>query len=253
MPRHAEERATRVEPARPSDIAGPGSRFCAAALDTALASLSLLIVAGTVAPRSLLALGASDGSAGQGLPALPVLAVAGAAFVYQGVSETLVNGRTLGKRVMGIRVISADGAPLSKLQATVRNLLRPIDFLPLGYAVGGLLACLGSSAQRLGDLVARTVVVREAARIAARAERGGWSVAPAAPQSVMPLRDPSFELTAGEQAIVTGFLERRAELTPSARAKVGEQLATRLFRRHGGAWIAPESYLERLAVGRHRG
>jgi len=249
MPGHPE----RTWFARPSDVAGPGSRFCAAALDTALAGVLLLIFAGTVAPHALLALGEDVRRGASVGPSLPVLAVAVASFVYQGLSETFVNGRTLGKRVMGIRAVSADGQPLTKPQALVRNALRPLDFLPLGYGVGGLLACLGPSSQRLGDLVAKTMVIKEARRGAARAARGGWSVAPIAPQSVMPLPDPSFELTVDEQAIVTGFLERRGALTPGARAKVGEYIAAWLYRRHGGAFIAPESYLERLAVGRHRG
>jgi uncharacterized RDD family membrane protein YckC len=243
-----------AEPARPTDVAGPGSRFCAAAIDSVLAAVSLLIVGGTVAPRALVALGESDAPAvSSSVPAMPVLAVAVAAFLYQGVSETFVNGRTLGKRIMGLRAVSAGGGSISKTQAVIRNLLRPIDFLPLGYGVGGLLAVLGPSSQRLGDLVAKTIVVKESRRIAARLEQGGWSVAPAAPQSMFPLAETSFELTANEQALVTGFLERRGALTPAARARVGEQIAQRLFHRHGGAWIAPESYLERLAVGRHRG
>ena len=233
---------------RPLEVAGPGSRFCAVVVDTAIAAVVLTLALAPFAVGALLS--ETDSSPDTtDLSALPVFAIAAATFVYQGLSEAFVNGRTLGKRLMGLRAISADGAPLSKQQAMARNAFRAIDFLPVAYGVGGLLACIGPSSQRLGDLVAHTIVVRERKRAP---DLGHFSIAPPAREPTAPFADESPALTANERAIVVSFLERRASLTPAARAQIGEQLATRLYRRHGGAWVAPESYLERLAVGRHR-
>jgi uncharacterized RDD family membrane protein YckC len=70
-------------------------------------------------------------------------------------------GQTLGKRVLGLRVIDVQGLHLQLPQIVVRNLLRLLDILPLFYLVGGLACALSRNAQRLGDLAANTVVARE--------------------------------------------------------------------------------------------
>ena len=67
-----------------------------------------------------------------------------------------------GKRLFGLRVVDAQGLRLRPAQVVLRNLLRAIDFLPAAYLVG-VTACLVSrKGQRLGDLAANTVVLREA-------------------------------------------------------------------------------------------
>ena len=67
-------------------------------------------------------------------------------------------GYTPGKYVMGLRVISADGFSLSWGQAIVRNVLLPVDAL-VGYLVGVICIWATERRQRVGDLVAKTVVV----------------------------------------------------------------------------------------------
>jgi uncharacterized RDD family membrane protein YckC len=69
-------------------------------------------------------------------------------------------GQTIGKRVMGIRVIDAAGLHLQPFQVVIRNLMRYVDALPLFYLVGGIAAVLSAKAQRLGDIAAHTVVIR---------------------------------------------------------------------------------------------
>ena len=68
-------------------------------------------------------------------------------------------GATLGKMVIGIRVISAGGGPLSWGQSIVRNLLRLVDGFVF-YLLGAILIWTSSRNQRLGDLFAGTIVVR---------------------------------------------------------------------------------------------
>ena len=82
-------------------------------------------------------------------------------FGYFTLFEMLWRGQTPGKRRVGLRVIREGGYPLNFGASFLRNLLRIVDFLPFGYAVGVTVAVLGSRWQRLGDLAARTWVVRE--------------------------------------------------------------------------------------------
>ncbi len=70
-------------------------------------------------------------------------------------------GQTIGKRVVGIRVVVfGSGRPPDLGKAAVRNLLRIVDWLPAFYFIGFVLALLTARKQRLGDVVADTVVVR---------------------------------------------------------------------------------------------
>ena len=70
-------------------------------------------------------------------------------------------GQTLGKRVMGLRVVDAQGLRLQFPQIALRNFLRFVDMLPALYLVGGVAALLSRRCQRLGDLAANTIVARE--------------------------------------------------------------------------------------------
>lgn len=69
-------------------------------------------------------------------------------------------GRTLGKRALGIRVVSDAGGAASGGQVAVRTLLRLVDTLPILYLVGFIVALLTPKKQRLGDLAGGTRVVR---------------------------------------------------------------------------------------------
>lgn len=69
-------------------------------------------------------------------------------------------GQTLGKRVMRLRVVDAQGLRLKFNQIVIRNLLRTVDMLPFFYLVGGAACLLNRRAQRLGDFAANTVVIR---------------------------------------------------------------------------------------------
>ncbi len=75
--------------------------------------------------------------------------------------EWLYGGRTIGKRVMKLRVVDARGLRLNFSQIVLRNLLRFIDGLPVFYLVGGIAALLNRRGQRLGDLAADTLVIWE--------------------------------------------------------------------------------------------
>lgn len=80
---------------------------------------------------------------------------------YHMIFEALWNGQTLGKRAAGIRVRMADGSPITPGAALMRNLMRYVDILPGAYTVGILSMFFTERSQRLGDIVADTVVVHE--------------------------------------------------------------------------------------------
>lgn len=69
-------------------------------------------------------------------------------------------GQTLGKRLLGIAVVGADGEPCTYRGAAIRNALRLVDWLPLGYVVGLAAIGLSEDRQRVGDIAADTRVVR---------------------------------------------------------------------------------------------
>lgn len=69
-------------------------------------------------------------------------------------------GQTVGKRVLKLRVMDGQALRLEFGQVVVRNLLRFVDLLPGLYLVGGVACVLSRRFQRLGDLAANTIVVR---------------------------------------------------------------------------------------------
>jgi uncharacterized RDD family membrane protein YckC len=80
---------------------------------------------------------------------------------YGALLEWRLLGQTLGKRLLGLRVISLQGTTITFGQAAVRNLVRIVDILPGCYLVGGVSALLERHGRRLGDLAAGTLVVRQ--------------------------------------------------------------------------------------------
>jgi uncharacterized RDD family membrane protein YckC len=142
------------------EIAGPASRFYAQLLDWIVKLFIVAALALTALGAAMLAGSVSTGAG------IFLLALAGAAaFVfclgYDIYFEGCRNGQTPGKASAGLRVVRDDGGPIDVRAAAVRNLLGLADFLPLCYLGGGLIAALNSRGQRLGDMAAGTVVIRE--------------------------------------------------------------------------------------------
>lgn len=153
------------------DIATLGSRFGAQLLDIILTYGALLIVLLTV-----LWTGALDWNAFQTLFALLAFLVR---IPYYVLSELIWNGRTLGKRITRIRVISADGRRLTPHQVTARNLMKEVEiFTPFGLLITQMgedwvmlaitwiwvilviaVPLRHKRRQRMGDIVAGTLVV----------------------------------------------------------------------------------------------
>lgn len=136
-------------------LAGVGSRILAHFIDG-------LIVGALLIGISMLAgvLGLLD----QNFPMI-VMLLSGflLPFLYFILLEWLWNGQTVGKRATHLRVAMEDGTPVTFWAALTRNILRPGDFLPLFYFVGMVTIFTNPRSQRLGDLVAKTIVLHEKA------------------------------------------------------------------------------------------
>jgi uncharacterized RDD family membrane protein YckC len=165
--------------------------------------------------------------------------------------EVAGGGRTPGKRALGLRVVRTDGAPVGLVESLARNLLRAVE-VPLFYAPGVLAVALGPRRQRLGDLVAGTLVVRER-----RVDLSRYAVTEAGPPDARfaALRARAGALLAADEfERLADFLARRPGLAREARARVAAQLAAALARRAGlPPPEEPERFLEALAAGYARG
>jgi uncharacterized RDD family membrane protein YckC len=198
-------------------LAGAGSRFVAIAID-------MLIQGAIFSVLLLVALGAGwIGSLGFRSVATWIFAalVIGTfviSYGYFAAFEALWAGQTPGKRAVGIRVIALSGQPITTFDALVRNLLRIVDWLPFLYAVGLLSIFFTSRHQRLGDLVAGTVVVHE--------HETQRAVVPA-PQTVT-ARLGARRLRVEEVEVIHTFLARREDLPYEMRLRAARQVAERI-------------------------
>ena len=230
-------------------LAGVGSRFIAAVIDQVIQwSIMLAAMLGLALAGTSSGLDDSD-DAGALAIAVFVAVVFLVQFVYDVLFETLASGRTPGKRWTGLRVVRADGAPIGFVTSAVRNLLRLVDGLPGMYAVGIVAILASSRNQRLGDMAAGTLVVRE--RRGGRAKSQPVPVPATWAQAPPPAWDVSA-VTADELATVRRFLERRGTLTPDARARLANELALRLRPKVVGPpeGQAPEAFLEELSAAK---
>ena len=144
------------------EVVGIGSRFLAALIDTAIIALLLTAV------YAILVFVFFRGSSGTGNSFLiALLSLISFAFFwgYYIFFEMRWNGSSPGKRQVGIRVIRADGTPITLAESIIRNLVRLVDFLPGAYGLGLVTMFIDSKARRLGDLAANTLVVREQAAV----------------------------------------------------------------------------------------
>ena len=153
-------------------LASIGNRFLAAAIDHFIQFLSIAIVAWIFLTAAGFGGGEQGGILDQITSEVPKWTIAIMIFVlfllftgYFIFFEWLWDGQTPGKRLLKLRVIRDDGRPITLWEAIARNLLRIFDALP-GlllpiYSVGLIVIFLSNRDQRVGDIFAGTVVIRE--------------------------------------------------------------------------------------------
>lgn len=218
--------------------AGIGTRFIAWLLDQIVSTCLMivifigLLIAGLAGGSVMEDLGRSleeasrDGSFDDFpiyLLGIIMLVIGLGRFVYYGLSELLMHGQTYGKRRMSLRVVKANGFALDAGSILIRNLFRVIDHLPLVWIV----PLVSKRGQRLGDLVAGTVLVSEAPapisplRERLLAKRPAEALFRFDPVRLAKLQPIDFEA-------IERFLERWGSLTPEMQTALADKLSRSL-------------------------
>lgn len=198
-------------------LAGPARRAVAYGIDLLVRGLVLVILG------MALALATSSGAdrvSGWKLGAM-LLFFFLLEWGYFVACEVFMNGRSVGKRLLGLRVVTRDGLPISFGGSVLRNLLRAADFLPTGYVLGLVTMALDPRFRRLGDWAADTMVIfeerkrlREPIRLNPPPRAGEWDALPARVDLPGPVLE-ALEL----------FLRRAPELQPSREQELASMLA----------------------------
>jgi uncharacterized RDD family membrane protein YckC len=237
-------------------LASIGNRFIACAIDHTIQIVTLIVVGIFFA---IISDASSLGSRLMNAPKWVIALLIVIQFVifdgYFAVFEWIWRGQTPGKRWLKLRVIREDGRPISFFEAVVRNLLRVVDFLvPPFYSIGLISVFATERDQRVGDLVAGTVVVRER-----EAEAPEFAEVFASPISDAALRR-SFapvaftadldKLTEQEITVVESFLRRRWDLKDYPRQwmawRVSMPILFKLRPQYDLATFTYEGFLEEL-------
>ncbi|HXE72132.1 MAG TPA: RDD family protein [Candidatus Nitrosotenuis sp.] len=229
-------------------LAGLGSRFLAMMLDFSLQFLLfVLLLAGSLGAAVVLGMTLEGAS-----PWVYAAFALGAFAISQGyfvLFEWLWNGQTPGKRLAGLRVMLEGGHPVDFRTSLIRNVMRLVDFLPGAYATGALFIFFHRRCQRVGDLAAGTLVVREPRNEGPAGFT--WLVRPG-PDGASPL--PLHLLSQAHLELVEQFLRRRQQLDLPLRGQLAWEIAVRLRRQMGLEDAAgdPESFLEEVLAARVR-
>lgn len=169
--------------------------------------------------------------------------------------EWLWNGQTPGKRWLKLRVIREDGRPITFWEAMVRNLLRIFDMMPAPfYSIGLIAVFINGNDQRVGDMVAGTVVVRER-----EAEAPSFNQVFASPVSdaalrrsykPLPFTADLASLTEKEIEVIETFLRRRWDLPDAPRQWIAWRVALPIMYKlrpvYDRAAFSYEAFLEEL-------
>jgi uncharacterized RDD family membrane protein YckC len=149
-------------------------------------------------------------------------------WFYGGLFEMFWNGQTPGKRIVGIRVVSVGGQPITPFQAIMRNILREVDAQPFVFYQVGLLAAMSNDRfQRLGDMAVDTMVVIEERQQLRSVMRTGEPEAVRLAASIPPSFQPSRSLA---QALAA-YVERRRLFPWGRRLEIARHVGEPLRRK----------------------
>jgi hypothetical protein len=148
---------------------------------------------------------------------------------YGAFCEGFFNGRTLGKRAQGLRVVSNQGVPITGTQAILRNLLGAADGMGSFYLIGLASMLLTSRFQRLGDLAAGTMVIAEVAR----PRLGLVRVRDPHVRALVDRLPARIAASATLSLALSDYVRRRHRFTPGLREEIAEPLAAPLRAQFG--------------------
>jgi uncharacterized RDD family membrane protein YckC len=205
------------------ELAGLGSRFLAVIIDL-LVQIAIfaaiiwglaLIAAGQ--PRAQILSAAGSKYAESIATAFVVALLFIVFFAYFIVFEAFWNGRTPGKRLMGLRVVRDGGYPLDFTSAAIRNLVRVGEVILGFYAISAIASVASAQNKRLGDMAAGTIVVRDSPAATLHALLADSQDGPR-----------SSMLTDKEHAIIEQFVSRRNALAPAVRKELAARIAAQI-------------------------
>jgi len=242
------------------EVAGIGNRFIAALIDTAILFAALLIlnllvfvVLALLGDLTMDVLSEATPPSWFGGLAIALYALLNFAFYwgYYILFELLWNGQTPGKRVVKIRVLRLDGNPAGFTEVLLRNLVRPIDFMPGGYGLGLLVMLLNDKSRRLGDFAAGTLVIRELANVSLDA----LAARPAAPSPAVDegllLAFPEIRrISSGDYELIQETLARfrRGAISNRSVEQLARTVAARLEMEIPRGWDGALKFLQQVAA-----
>lgn len=171
-------------------------------------------------------------------------------FLYPMVLEAFWGGRTVGKYVLGLRVVTTEGGPARLRHTAIRSMLQLIDVFATFGGAAVLAALMSQNGQRLGDMAAGTHVIRERRSKGRVAEREVVIPTPRRMQSLVDSIDPS-NLDISQRALIRSVLIRTPDLTDDARAALTSDLAQRVSDTIGAPVppaVHPETWLACVAA-----
>jgi uncharacterized RDD family membrane protein YckC len=196
-------------------IAGPGGRSYAFVIDwhiRLLVALAWFLLASLVLTGGLEILDSEDAAFtlyifGAVIPPFAIY------FLYHPVLELAMGGRTPGKRIAGIRIVTVTGEIPGAGAILIRNVLRLIDSLPGVYAIGLAATMLTEQSVRIGDMAAGTLLIYDEDKTDGFAAPNSAAVSGVGLQNV---------------ELVGELLERWPDLSPAARVDLGRRLLERI-------------------------
>jgi uncharacterized RDD family membrane protein YckC len=244
-------------------LAGIGSRFIAIFIDYAIwtALLLLLIVLGAMVLPGIRSLDRLSVNWGVGIIIFILFLFH---WGYFTLFEALWNGQTPGKRITHIRVIHRSGRAIGFVESLTRNLIRFVDSLPSLYAIVLITMFLNRQNQRLGDMAAGTLVVRDREdSVPYWGEMGSRTITAGAfggqrndtnnfaPHLAISLPAPNLaKLSAADLGVLEGFFARRLDMDLNTRAVLAERIASAIGRKTAleiPPGISTETFLEAVA------
>lgn len=213
------------------DVAGIGSRFLAALLDHMFLAIILsLSCVGVSLVASRLDLGL-DESIILGLFGIGIYLSLCAYYIF---FETIWNGQTPGKRLVGLRMVREGGRPIGFLGSTIRNFIRLADFLPVLYGLGVIVMFIDKRSRRLGDLAAGCMAVRERKAVTLESLSAPVTLDQTVVGAAERITIPNLHaLQRADYDIVQEYLRRRSALSAEARQRLSYQLVDGLQQRLG--------------------
>jgi uncharacterized RDD family membrane protein YckC len=242
-------------------LAGIGSRFIALLVDYLIWGAGLLVLV-VLFSAFMPGLGAFSKAWAQWATAIGIFILFLLQWGYFTLFEAFWNGRTPGKRVARIRVIQRSGRAIGLIESMTRNLVRFIDMQPfLLYAVGVITIFVTRQHQRLGDLAAGTLVVRDREQESPLWGDSGsrtFTAQAFAPRAPIPEPHTAVtlpasgisKLSAADLEVLEGFFARRLDMSLETRHALAERIASAIRAKSGleqPAGASTETFLEATA------